>query len=130
MVTHEQACVFLLCTDHWSVQPENEARCALYGVPAHTSYSASVSGWALLTPHLSPITLHSCILCTPSPCTSPSHVQEIYSSEQLKSLLTSEVCVLYVIVNLRMVADLLQPLVVVPPSLYCLTTYFLLNDTL
>ena len=42
--THEQARVFLLCTDHWSVEPGNEARCALYGVPVHTSYSASVSG--------------------------------------------------------------------------------------
>ena len=132
METHEQACVFLLCKDHRSVEPENKASCALYGVPMHTSYSASVSGWALLTSHLSPITLHSCILYTPSPCTSPSHVQEGYPSEDLKTFLTSRVCVLcYVVhVNLRMVADLLQLLVVVPPSLYCLTTYFLLNDTL
>ena len=93
---HCRCRVFLLCTDHWSVEPENEARYALYGVPVHTSYSASVSGWALLASHLSPITLHSCILYTPSPCTSPSHVQEGMTSEELKYYLTREVCVLCV----------------------------------
>ena len=93
---HMSRLVFFCCvrtTGQWSLR----TRLGVHYMEYQCTHRTVLVFLAGLTPHLSPITLHSCILCTPSPCTSPSHVQEIYSSEQLKSRLTSEVCVLYVI---------------------------------